>query len=222
MKQKKRSFTLLEVLTTLFLFTIMLSSLVSYSYWITHIEENLEKKWNTLENLIFCQRSLESVFQSSKRARCPHPQFFTENKVLYFAYDRGVQSLPEFSGPVLAALYHDSKSQDLLLTLWPYQPPTTTTGWMPPPSNSFTFPLLSNVSECAFSFYAPPFGQKSISPKEIGSLHPQEGWQSDWRRSYLKPPSIMKISIKTEKKDSYNLLFDLGESVHYPTMNEED
>lgn len=198
---RKRSLTLIEILISMTLFSLLLTSLFFWYRHFTDKKRELERiKSPYLEERYLFQR-LQRILPQSQ------PPFFTDQDSLVFCFDRGIYSDPKLSGRVLAKLYRDSHSHALSLGIW--QAPETKEK-----NPSQTLTLLDGVEELSFEFYSPPDPfQKPVDPQEIGNPRPQPGWQKTWNFDHL--PALVKITLK-HNDDSRDLYFDLREPIIYP------
>lgn len=209
---KKRSISLIEIVISLGLLSILLTTLF---FWYGTLNKQKEEfntlKWPLMEERYAHQR-LHSILS---KAETP---FFTTSQEgdLVFIFDRGPAVNPQLSGQVLARLYYDAAHQTLCLGIWPY----------PKDNDPITTPckttiLLDRVSKCTFQFYSPPDPfKKTVDPEEVGRSRPKEGWNGGWKTEYNSLPAFIKIHIKRNqskgvKDRSFDYLFDLPIPVVY-------
>lgn len=208
---KKRSLSLIEVMISLGLLSLLLSTLFFWYHSLTKQKEECRKlKWPLMEERYAFQRLNSCVL----KAELP---FFTTESGLVFSFDHGVDSIPALSGKVLAHLYYDATSQQVRLGIWP----------MPNQDTTFTSPsyctvLLEGVASCTFDFYQPadPFKQP-VNPEEVGKSRPKDGWHQKWEAAYHTLPALVRIYIKRDPKKgleepTVHYCFDLPVKIVYP------
>jgi type II secretory pathway pseudopilin PulG len=202
MRKIKRSFTLVELVISLTLFSLLLSSLF---FWYRHINVRtfeLRKEAAKLTERRYIQQQLAHFFS---HAQTP---LFTYEKGLLFFFDRGLYEEAELSGKVAAYLYHDAKSGSLLVRVWPD----------PDPMRKFSremtqaVVICDQVEELSFEFYhPPPPDPKSVSPVPVGKEVPSIGWQKKWLQEFGPSPALIKVCLKRNQEEE-KYLFLLPET----------
>lgn len=209
---RKGAFSLVEVVLSLALLSLLLSTLF---FWYHNLSRQKEA-YSTLKGPLMEERYTHQRLQEII-PKVEFPLFLSEDNSLVFIFDRGPCIISELSGKVLAKLYHDRATSSLCLGIWP-KPSREAQ----PRSPMQTHVLLEGVEECAFEFYYPPDPfKKPVDPKEVGHLHPESGWQPQWRISYGTLPALLKISITRAGGPALTThcceyLFDLPIPIIYP------
>lgn len=215
--KKKRPFTLIEVVTTLTLFSIMAIFVMSWFVSLSTIDSKLDKKRNSICNLIETQRTIDHLLDYARESGGSRPIFLSSYDrrglespgSLVFQFDNGVQNSPLFSGKVLGKLAHNPISKELIFLIWPL--PSTI---HPFPKERREIVLLERVEKAEFEFFHPQDFTKAVKPKEIGDTVPPEGWQKEWKQSYYTLPAQIKLTLKFVKEDKEMLMrFDLGQPI---------
>ncbi len=220
MKTRRHSFTLMEVLLSLFLFGILLSSLFVWYRTLHSSHQSMgTQKWIHLQER-YAQQQLESILPQADLS----PYFFTSDSEiavgpnLIFTFDFGPHEDPYLSSSVLGRLYIDEKLHALCLGIWPHpshqkQEPTR------------TLVLLEGVTQLAFEFYFPPNPfRKTVEPEEVGRPKPQVGWQRQWRQAYHCLPPLMKIHmLRLNEQTPYPLTyaFELSRTAQHMTYKQD-
>ncbi len=203
---KKRSITLIEVLISLTLLALLLSTLFVWYNQMTRQKTALDKLKRPYLEERFAWQRLERILP---QARAP---FLGRESFLVFRFDRGVAIDPKLSHTILGKLYHDPSRRTLCLGIWPdfengeavFNP-------------SLTLTLLDQVDDFHMEFYSPPDPfKKPVDPEQVGKPRPQEGWQSEWR--YDKLPAFVHMLFQHDGKQR-ELYFDLNQPIIYPLVN---
>ncbi len=211
--KKKRAFSLVEILISLGLVALLLSSLAFWYRSITTQKAIFNHLKGPLMEERYAHQRLQRVLPS---AQSP---FFTSASEgsLVFIFDRGTCVEPKLSGKVLGKLYFDQASQSLCLGIWPFPEAERQER-----SPSQHFVLLDGVQACHFKFYSPPdLFQKPVDPETVGLPRPQEGWQDTWLSDYATIPALINVVItRCENRgiDDHIIeyLFDLPIGILYP------
>lgn len=198
---KRKFFTLFELLLSLMLLAILLTTLFG---WYRHISFG-KKKINEKEMAAMEERYFDKQLQKILPKANLKPCFFTDKDgSLIFTFDNGVQSNPALSGTVLGRLFLDATTHTVCLGIWP--------------SNGDDEPfqirkLLSNVESMRFSFYWPvdPFAL-AVDPSKVGKPEPNPGWPQSWEKEFGELPPMMKIVLEHPKERFQEFVFDLPQS----------
>ncbi|MCB1180725.1 MAG: DUF1494 domain-containing protein [Chlamydiia bacterium] len=189
--QKKRFFTLIEVILSLTLIALLLSTLL---FWYNHLlslrTERETQQMISLQTHLLHQR-LKRILP---KATATH--FFTTStdetllngQSLIFTFDNGPQSEPRLSDEVLGRLYLNTHTKTLCLGIWP----------IPEHGKDphLTLSLLDHVEHLAFEFYFPPDPFRLIvSPDKVGEKVPKIGWQKNWDSGYCMLPALIKMVV---------------------------
>ncbi len=200
---RRSAFTLVEVVISMTLFALLLSSLFFWYRHLTYQKGEVERIKRPLIEEHFAWQRLDQVLS---KAEAP---FFTDHEGVIFYFDRGVGSDPALSDTVIGKLHYDERLQILSLTIWPADPEERE------PTQSFT--LLDKVTEYSYQFYSPPpLDQKVVDPEQVGKPRPIVGWgNSTWNFDEL--PALVKLKIKRDTEER-EMVFDLDHPILYPLM----
>jgi hypothetical protein len=213
---RRSSFTLIEVITTLGLFSMMAALLIGWFCSLQKLEFKIESERIESHMQLTSFRRINKLLESARQEE--FILFFTDYETyatpnsspfLIFHFDHGVQEDPFFSGRLIGKLYHNPQKESLDFLFWP----------LPTENHSFeriarNVTVIENVKRMDFSFYSSPDHSKPVNPHEVGNTQPREGWQSEWKESYEKLPALVKLKVdRTQKKKSFEMTFDLKASV---------
>lgn len=198
---RKHSITLVEVLISLTLLTLLLSSLFFWYHHLTEKKSELEKLKRPYVEERYVWQRLEQIIPKSKLP------FFTDDG-LVFRFDRGLCYDPRLSDMVLGKLYHDPNLRTLCLGIWPDPKEEALK------DPSLTLTLLDHVDTLSFQFYSPPPPfQKPVDPEQVGKPRPKEGWQDAW--GYDTLPALVRVTV-THEGEKREMYFDLDQPIIYP------
>lgn len=198
----KRAFSLLETMISLALFSILLTSLFWWYHHFTVQKAKFhESKWPLLEER-YAQQRLDKIFSQTSLP------FFSTEYGFVFSFDRGLHENPLLANQVLARLYHNPKSKELCLGIWPNQDPLLL-------EPSETFVLLEDVEkfDCEF-YYPPPANRKIVDPKKVGTSSPLRGWNKCWETAFWEVPALIKLKLKRKGRE-VTFAFDLHCPIYY-------
>ncbi len=204
---KKKSFTLIEVLISLGLLTLLLSTLFYWYFSLSTQQKELQLLQIPLQEEEALYRRLNQILPTIQ-----HCCYLRDPQHLVFFFDRGVCDEPLLAGTPLGCLYSIPKENKLYLTLWP-KPDTEVLHREP----QETYLLLENISQVAFSFYYPLQADRlTVDPEKIRDPLPREGvWQEEWPLDYKKLPAFIKMKFEREAR-AVEWIFDLGTTPTYP------
>ncbi|MES2344548.1 MAG: type II secretion system protein GspJ [Chlamydiota bacterium] len=175
---KKRALTLLEVMISLVLASILLTTLFSFYRELFFTRAKMQKNKEVVFQRMLTQERLSQVF-SKVLAEIEEKKglvFYTTEHasalgpVLYFFYDNGIDPNPSFCGALKAMLYL-STDKNLTLYTWPDRKEV----------------LLENVESLQLSFF-------DIKKKV---------WKEEWLGEKEGLPAALKLSLKTKKIDEF-------------------
>jgi hypothetical protein len=184
---KRYSFTLVEVMISLLLVSLLLSTLFVWYHFLSSQKETCKELKAPLMEERYAYQRLQHILP---RATTPFFQS-QDGQSLLFVFDRGPFWDPKLAGQVIARLYHDKKEKLLCLGIWPLPTPeevlqTPTQTWI----------LLDKINSCTFRFYNPPDPYKQpVDPKKVDKAIPLEGWQEQWRGDFRRLPAMMQIIL---------------------------
>ncbi len=198
MKKRRYSFTLVELLISLSLSTLLISSLF---FWYRHLGNTkkilAEEKRVVIEERYLLQR-LQMLLN---KAKLP---FSSNGNTLTFHFNRGVFEQPELAGEVEATI---ALNGDLLLL---------TVSSLKEPGLSQQFPLVDRVSHLEFEFYSPPDSAGNIvDPEKVKQPRPNMGIQSQWEEAYEQLPALVKLTLERNGR-RIDLHFDGAQPIIFP------
>jgi type II secretory pathway pseudopilin PulG len=193
MKNKLKSFSLVEVLVSLILFAIVLTSLFSlYKHNSLYLKE-LVKARKEAEVLHIAQTRLQQVFLNLNYTNPKHDKFYTSqqlssivknSKSLVFTFDNGVDSNKYFSNDVLGKLFVDDQNR-LCLVYWP-----SLIKFPNQDTNMRKEVLLENIEAFEMEFWSQAFVIDSKNKEEPGV------WVKEWKKDYKDIPTIIKFALR--------------------------
>jgi len=176
--KRRHPITLLEVMLSLGLLTMLLSTLFFwYSRLMVQKKELEHLKWPLMEER-YAEQRLATILPKVKA-----PLLTTKEGSFVFLFDRGIYSNPLLSGTVLGRLYHDTRYNRLCLGVWP----APEKGEAPLKAPSQTFILMDKVSKFSVKFYPASFDRE----KPIQ-------WQATWLAEEQALPSMIKLEVTRE------------------------
>lgn len=190
MKIRKVPFTLIEMVISIGLTVIIMSSL-SFFYWqVSTINRLMDKTQNEAFQKLYVENrfsqiiphinsakdtTTDSIFFMSNESR---PPFKPGTPSLVFTFDNGVKLDKEMSYLVVGRLFLDDKNR-LILAMWPA--PKRWKENEPIPMTKEV--LMENVETLSFSFYEAPL------------------WSTEWNKEEKELPALLKIIIKRDKEE---------------------
>lgn len=232
--KKKAGFTLIEVLISISLMALILTSLGYFFNEVNHLNRISEGLKQENFKLRYVEDRLMTVLPKSTAPNDPLKDFyfFTSSSTdgqfkpgsqsLIFTFDNGVNLVnPDFSNHVIGRLYLD-KEGALNLTVLP-----SISRWKNEEGVSARREvLLENVEELNFEFFVPPDRERSffqesqqLPPGLVQEEIEQKGrWINEWRYGYYQLPALVKIHLKIQTRDGLKtktLIFPLINSTKY-------
>ena len=169
---KKKAFTLIEILISLFLISIILMVMFRFFSSSLRMEIKIEQAKKEIFSKNNLQLRLDTIFSKiSNKTFSNSPIFYTENNKLFFVYDNEIDPNPKLSSDVFAILYL-SKNQNLTLKIFPFEKEKTICR---------KEILKKNVDSLSFEF----FTKKDGEVKKANS----------WSKKQLKLPVSIKINL---------------------------
>jgi type II secretory pathway pseudopilin PulG len=204
MKIKKRHFSLIEVLISLALMSLILSTLSYFFYHVSILHVASQKEQNKMFRLRYIETRLADTLPKTISPNDPLKDFYfftaTSSETIYqagsphlvFTFDNCVNLVdPLFSNHVLGSLFIDNQGQ-LTLALAP-----SPKKWEPnQPVPVQREVLLENVESMTFDFYIPP-EQENTTQKKGAQEKPETsgGWVQEWKYTYNQLPAMVKITL---------------------------
>jgi len=215
---KKIHFSLPEILISLALVSILLSSLSYFFYQISILNiasEKIEKQAFLLRNIEY---RLMKILPKTISVNDAHNDFvfFTGksgfsgfkpgNSYLLFTFDNKINLVdPQYSNHVIGRIFLDPEN-NLSLAITP-----SLKRWEEPDKIPTTREvLMEGVDSLDFSFFTGPHPDTPENNNE--QPIPHNTWVSEWRREYKSLPVMVKIEIsfkESEKKDKRTMIFPL-------------
>jgi len=191
---KKRSVLLLEVLTAIGLFSLLMSCLLTVYFRlaigakeIACFRESLQRDLQLIERLEQLLTKIQPVKESERAF------FYTEKSVpgqtrsdsLVFTFDNGLDPSPYFSSIQLGRLWVNSDKQ-LCLTYWPELHPFRSEQYR-------SEVLCDGVERLEYLFYTPP---QTLQPNEDVAIdHPPVGTTASWLPQYKTLPALFTLTL---------------------------
>jgi prepilin-type N-terminal cleavage/methylation domain-containing protein len=175
---KKRALTLLEVMISLVLASILLTTLFSFYKQLFFSRAEIQKSKELILDRILMQERLSQIFAKV----VPEIEeekgliFYTSEKpstlsdALCFVYDNGIDPNPSFCGLLKGTLYL-SKEKNLTLQTWPGREEI----------------LLDSVEALQFSFF-------DLEKKQ---------WKQEWLGEKEGLPAMIKLTLKNKQKEEF-------------------
>ncbi|NGX48705.1 MAG: hypothetical protein K940chlam5_00295 [Candidatus Anoxychlamydiales bacterium] len=195
---KKKNFTLLEIIISLFLITIIITFLFGFFSKIMKLEKNIEEKKSKILAINHAQIRLTQVFsnvyQSDFITKSP---FYTKNSqnskglVVYITYDNKIDSDPNFSLIVKAKLFVNDNNELRLETFSRDENQKSRVETLLKGVKRIEYEFLSN-SDSKLKKYKSKKSSKNIC------------WFNFWPKKIELLPSAIKIKII---KNEYSLDF---------------
>ncbi len=193
-KQKKGSFSLVEALIAIALFSLVIGTLFGLFWHEVRITDELSRIKQNSEKVRKAHLRLQTIFSKclfksekchlfhtlSKKARSESDQ----GQSLLFTFDNGTDREDGFSYDVIARLYLDTK-KNLCLAIWPN--PTLKQS---EPEKIRKEVLLEGTESMKLEFWKVA-DQKSKIPKEK-----QEKWLSTWEEEYKDVPTFVRMTLE--------------------------
>jgi hypothetical protein len=212
MRNKRRSFTLIEVIIAGALAAMLLGT-VTQLYYLLETQARMARELRgDLFQRRFLQFRLTSLFASTVGVKQEQQVLFFSSRggssvavgdSLVFVPDRGIDLKPEFSNHLLARLYRDEKNR-LCLAYWPL-PERWEEGGVPPMQREI---LMEDVTALSFSFYSPPTddqlsqGKKNEITTGLTQIDPpSDSWLDYWEPAYQQVPPLVKVHITYQKRE---------------------
>lgn len=197
---RRSPMTIIEVLISMALTMLAITTLLYFYYQVDEINRSIEKVQETSFQSRYLEGRLAAILPRTLGENDPSKDFIfatTDGKpgltkggwpTLLFMYDNGVDLNPDFSNNVLGRLYVSEKG-DLMLAMWPA--PGRWRSDQPVPMRKEL--LFEGVEGMAFSFFIPP--QKDRKTKVEG-----EGWVEEWKQEYKQLPALVSIDLTVERE----------------------
>lgn len=215
---RKSYVTLLELMISLALTTILLSTLSYFYQQVVYMNAEADKEQNRSFQKLYIENRLLNIFSKtvSSTDKSNDFHFFTGfdpgglfkqgSPNLIFTFDNGVQLDKQMSYHVIGRLFLD-KDNNLVLAKWPVQK-----RWKenetPPMAKEV---ILENVETLSFYFFVPP--EKAPAEKKTTTFEiPPElkgQWPQEWKKEYRQLPALVRIEA-THRNEKGEL-----ESLHY-------
>lgn len=214
--RKKRPFTLIEIIISLGLTALVLTTLTYFFMQMQEINAKAEKTLERVFQIAYLQSRLSNVIPKAIAENTPKKDFifYTTNESnsemiksgtasLVFTYDNGMDLNKSISNNVLGRLFVDNEKK-LVLATWPSFV-RWKEGTMPPMKKEI---LSENIDDLNFDFFVAPDvdrskvvgSQDSVQKKKIAHPEPPGTWLKGWRAEYYELPAIMRVNVVKEGK----------------------
>lgn len=220
MKLKKSHFTLIELLISMALTTLILTTLMFFYRQVTYLNNLYDEAQQESFQLRFLANRLSNVLpkavpdQTAKKdfyffsEPDYHGTFRNNSPSLVFTFDNGVDIDKNFSNHVLGRLYLDRQG-NLTLGMWP-SPARWAEGEIPPMKKAV---LMENVSSLSFQFFIPQEKTEGAIPnnKKNPKVEPSPrlSWVSRWQQNYQQLPAIVKVEIVLNDNQEHTYAYPL-------------
>lgn len=217
--RRRRSFVLIEVLVATFLFVLLLTAIFSIFWRTAKVNQSIGHLRQVNERLLLTQNRLQNVFGCSIFQKSYRPYFFLEKTKfsqgpsLVFTFENEIQTHYAFSNVVLGKLFIEDNK--LILAIFPH--PKKPKG---PPKEMRKEVLLDGIRNISFEFFLAPLSQeetqdgKQKEEEDEKSKKPPRGrWVSDWLKEYDARPTLIKIVVTKENRESYDFYFFIPNEV---------
>ena len=194
-RPNKRSFSLVETIVAMALFSLVVCSLFTLFWHNVRISGELNRIKQNSEKLRSAHTYLQNVF--SRLILKDENHFFyspnpneksrSENSLgnsLVFIFNNGIDRETGFSYDVMARLYVDNNKQ-LALVIWPGSSLEQSK-----PENFRKDVLLDNIEEMKIEFWKANSSQTEFPKEKL------EKWLDFWEKDYQDLPTVIKIYLK--------------------------
>lgn len=216
---KRRHFTLIEMLISMALTALILSSLMFFYREITYMNALYDQDQQESFRRRFLENRLsdilpKAVYEKNEKKDFIffsqpdfHNTFKNNSPSLIFTFDNGVDRDKNFSNHVLGRIYLDPEG-NLTLGMWP-SPSRWEEGETPPMKKEI---LMQDVKNLSFRFFIPQ--EREQSPVANNNKNqkvepaPRLSWVDKWQQNYQQLPAIVEVNItymqgKKERKLTY-------------------
>lgn len=219
---RRRCFSLIEVLISLGLVSLLLTTLSFFFYQMNMMDIASQKQQSKAFRLRYLESRLGETLSQTTAPKDPLKDFYfftaTSSDAIYkpnsshlvFTFNNDVSLVDSlFSNHVLGQLFLDNQG-NLTLALAP-SPQKWEAHHSIPVQREI---LLEKVDSMEFNFFVPPESVESTEPesvesepakpkkslKSVAQEHPEtiEGWTQEWKHSYQRLPALVKITLKME------------------------
>jgi hypothetical protein len=214
MKKVKRHITLIELLVSMVLTALILSSLMFFYREITLLNARFDQEQGESFQLRFLENRLSDVLPKAVPEKTAKKDFYfftdsdhhgifkNHSTSLVFTFDNGVDHDKEFSNHILGRLYLDPDG-NFILGMWP-SPARWEEGEIPPMKKEI---LMEGVNSLSFQFFIPQEKAEELIPNNQKNDKvepaPRLGWVNRWQQNYKQLPAIVRVEIvrRVNKKD---------------------
>ncbi|MBA3958521.1 MAG: hypothetical protein H0X51_09060 [Parachlamydiaceae bacterium] len=213
-------FTLLELLISLVLTALLLTTLTYFYQQVEWLDTQSERSQKENFQVRYLETRLAKILPNAlaEHELKKNFSFFTsddlsgllasQNPSLVFLFDNGASLDTKKANFVLARLYLD-KNKQLCLATWP-APERWEQGVNPPVQKEV---LMEHVESLRFSFFVPPERDRKLIQESVGaekeehtavepSVDKRGSWVSDWSRDYAYLPPLIKVTITRKLPNS--------------------
>lgn len=217
---RKNHFTLIELLISMALTTLILTTLMFFYKQISYLNTKFDEAQKESFELRFLESRLSYILPRTAYERTVKHDFyfFTEpdyhsvfknnSQSLIFTFDNGINHDKSFSNHVLGRLYLD-RSGNLTLGMWP-SPARWSNDELPPMKKEI---LMENVRSLSFQFFIPqeriqsPVANESKNEKVEPA--PRLSWINKWQQNYKQLPAIVRVEITRADHKKHTYAFPL-------------
>ena len=205
LKQRRRSFVLIEVVIAITLFALLMTVLFGIFSRYVSTDDALNKARARYEKLVLANTKLQRAFLKSLHSIPDHHYFYLDDaNNLVFTYDNDIENHEQYPAGVLAKLYIDDKN-NLSLAIWQH----TNEKQEQCPDRFRKDIILENVSSVEYTFFKAPMEQKVKNTRtktEEAPDVPQGRWVETWPRNLKVAPTLVKITLQPDNNTFWFIL----------------
>lgn len=200
---KRKSFTLIEVVIGMTLFTTLLTVLLSVLCRSSYTSHALSKKRETLEKLVYARARIQRLLRSAAHTNKQYHCFFTKEssssdrgECLIFSFDNGVQREIRYALYCLARLHVDAQ-HNLAITCWP-TPRANPMRHVPKDRRKEV--ILPGVGSMKMAFF---WGIQKKNTTASGRPAPFKKWVEQWNKEYEILPNLVRLTLTPKKENDW-------------------
>lgn len=217
--KKRHYLTLVEVLISLALTMLLLSTLTYFYQDVSKMNAEYEKLRKEGFQQTYVENRLANILPKavSPTDKKKDFSFFTSGDAngflkmgqpsLVFTFDSGVELDKSFANHVVGRLFLNRENQ-LILATWP-SPKRWDAVKLPPMKKEV---LMEQVDSIHFEFYVPP-----ANGKDAHTIEPKNAWHKEWKQEYQKLPALVRLLLTRQGK-TITFVFPIPASdmvIHY-------
>lgn len=234
MKLRRKHMTLLEVLISLGLVLLVLTTLSYFYRQVTNMDRIMDNLQEESFRLLYLENRLSQIIpQATDATKLSYDHIFVltpdnsglylnHNPSLLFTYDHCVHLNKEFANQVLGRLYLDPEGR-FSLAMWPAPKRWIPDGSLPHMKKEI---LMENVESVEFEFYGAPQKKMPKTTRQISkpAMLPTEywaEWRPEWHWDFEQQPALVKLIIKRVGIDEKLVYIFPLPNTYYPIIYEK-